>query len=155
MNQAELSRFLIKAKKATYASGEEGRTLIDGSRELVYDEGSLFYRDRYFGFNPFSGEEVVFEDDEAVWVMNYHGGMTSNRTSPGGVYKFLRVALGGVEEQTPFRGPESFSVGNFSYASCTKGDLSSFTGKETIFYIGEGVYTLVFHGGFVKGRERA
>ncbi len=38
-----LSRFLVKAKLATYASGEETnkRTLEDGAKELTFKEGNL------------------------------------------------------------------------------------------------------------------
>ena len=57
----ELSKFLIKAKINSYASGGEGsrRVLEDGGKEFVFEEGQLKYRDRYFGFSPFIGQEIV------------------------------------------------------------------------------------------------
>jgi len=74
VDMEELCRFLVKAKINTYASAREGAILRDGSKELVFSEGKWLYRDRYFGFNPFIGEETVF----------YQGGMCLG-------YELLRV----------------------------------------------------------------
>jgi len=63
----ELSKFLVKAKVNTYASDTKTTILGDGSKELVFREGRLFYRDRYFGENPFIGEEMVFHEDKYIW----------------------------------------------------------------------------------------
>jgi hypothetical protein len=58
----EFLAFLLRAKLKTYATGGEGneRDFEDGTREMSYREGDFFYRDRYFGSNPFIGEEVVW-----------------------------------------------------------------------------------------------
>jgi hypothetical protein len=68
-------QFLIKAKLHTYASsGESGeRSLEDGCKELAFQEGESKYRDRYFGWNPFVGEEVVWQGEQVIWAMNYYG----------------------------------------------------------------------------------
>lgn len=59
MNTKQLSKFLVKAKINTYASSGEGgeRIFPDGSKE--FEEKEFKYRDRYFGFNPFIGEEIA------------------------------------------------------------------------------------------------
>jgi len=75
----QLNKFLARAKASTYAgSGEEGeRILGDGGKEFAFEENGFSYRDKYFGFNPFSGQETVFENDKIVWVMNYYGRIAS------------------------------------------------------------------------------
>ena len=57
----KLNEFLIKAKLRGYASsGEGGETRLDnGGKVLSYKEGDYEYKDTYFGFNPFIGEEIV------------------------------------------------------------------------------------------------
>jgi len=61
-NKNIFTKFIIKAKQNTYAKSGEGgeEVLADGSKELVFKEKNFKYRDRYFGFNPFIGQEVVF-----------------------------------------------------------------------------------------------
>ena len=49
--------FLIKAKKATYASnGNETASSRPNSHDLQYAEGSLKYIDTYLGGDKFAGE---------------------------------------------------------------------------------------------------
>ena len=63
MNVRELCSFLVRAKIRTYASGREGVIVKNRSKELIFEEEDFRYRDRYFGSNPFIGEEVVFEKE--------------------------------------------------------------------------------------------
>ncbi|MDI6721659.1 MAG: DUF5680 domain-containing protein, partial [Candidatus Aenigmarchaeota archaeon] len=86
----ELSEFLVRAKLNTYASvGESGEKMLeDGSKELVFEENEFKYRDRYFGFNPFIGQEVVWRKGKVIWAMNYRGRIISGDVSPKYVYKF-------------------------------------------------------------------
>jgi hypothetical protein len=145
----ELSEFLIKAKLTGYASGGESRTLPDGARELTYSEGEFTYRDRYFGFAPFVGEEVVFQNGKVIWAMNYYGGTTSDVVTPKSVYSFLQKAMKLVKAERPFRGPHLFKEKNFEYNDESDGNLDGFTGTERIFYKNEEIYRLVYHGGKV------
>ena len=88
----EFVSFLLKAKLKTYPTGGEGneRTLDDGTREMAFQEGNFRYRDSHFGFNPFIGEEVVWENDRVIWAMNYYGMVTDESVSAGDVYRFLQ-----------------------------------------------------------------
>ncbi|MCJ7450675.1 MAG: DUF5680 domain-containing protein [Candidatus Nanohaloarchaeota archaeon QJJ-9] len=146
-----LREFLIEAKKNTYASeGEENETeLGNGGKELVFEEDEFRYRDRYFGFNPFSGQEVVWRGGEPFWSMNYRGETLSSSVSAEKIYSFLQKALNQVEEDQPFRGPEVFVKEDFKYSNRFEGNIRSFEGKEEIFYKGEKVYELLYHGGVV------
>ena len=91
----KLQEFLVNAKVNTYASvGESSeRNLEDGSKELIYKLGEWEYRDRYFGFNPFIGEEIVWENGETVWGMHYYGKVLSETLDVKEIYEFLKNAL--------------------------------------------------------------
>ena len=148
----EFIAFLLKAKLKTYATGGEGneRDLEDGAREMSYREGEFFYRDRSFGFNPFAGQEVVWQNDLVVWAMNYYGMVTDESVSPGDVYRFLQKAMQQIGAERPFRGPHEFHEGDYLYQDSSEGDLNDFSGEETIFFQKKLVYLLVYHGGKVR-----
>jgi hypothetical protein len=143
--------FLIKAKKSTYASvdGDGKKILDDGSKEFVFSEGGYIYRDRYFGSDPFGGEEIVFFNNKVIWVMNYYGYILDETISEKEITDFLKQALINVREEAPFRGPAEFNSGNYSYVSSAKGDVDSFVGSENIFLEKNKVYKLNFHGGMI------
>ncbi len=150
----KLEEFLIKAKVSSYASaGErEERILPDGCKELIFQESEFKYRDRYFGWNPFVGEEVVWQGDQIIWAMNYYG-LVSNEVVPAGqVYAFLQQAMNQVKEDRPFRGPRTLKQDDFEYRDENSGDLDQFTGIERILYQGSEIYCLYYHGGRVKAK---
>ena len=146
----ELREFIVKAKTATYAGNAKAETLEDNARQLVFKEGNFAYRDRYFGFNPFFGGEIVFENNKAIWGMNYFGEITSTSISADKVYEFLRKAMKLVSKERPFRGPVSFKEGEYEYSDESNGGIDSFSGIEKIYSKGKQVYKLEYHGGFIK-----
>lgn len=149
---SKLSKFLVKAKINTYASSGEGgeKILADGSKEFEFVEKGFRYRDRYFGFNPFIGQEVVFQNKKIVWGMNYYGRVVSKVVPPKQIYQFLQEALKKVPQSKPFRGPQRFKRDNFQYFNKVKGTVEKFEGEEKIFYKGKLVYRLVYHGGIIE-----
>tara|TARA_Y100000310_G_C20606168_1_gene775582 strand:+ start:857 stop:1312 length:456 start_codon:yes stop_codon:yes gene_type:complete len=150
----QLNEFLVKAKRKTYASDGEGgeRVLDDGSKELSFSEQDFRYRDLYFGFNPFAGEEVVWKNNKPIWVMNYYGEVTSDVVSAKEVYYFLQKAMRRVTKDRPFRGPSKFNEGDFEYEDKNEGTIDCFSGIERILYQGQEVYKLSYHGGRVDRR---
>ncbi|MDP3244459.1 MAG: DUF5680 domain-containing protein [bacterium] len=154
MNIKQLSEFLVKAKINTYASSGEGgeKILPDGSKEFEFKEGEFKYRDRYFGFNPFLGEEIVFQNKKIVLGMNYYGKIVSKIVPPKEIYQFLREVLRSVQKNKPFRGPDRLKKDNWEYFNKVKGTVEEFKGEETIFYKGELVYKLTYHGGIIMER---
>ncbi len=151
MDINQLSKFLVKAKINTYASsGERGeKILLDGSKEFKFKEGEFRYRDRYFGFNPFIGEEIVWYKERVIWGMNYYGKIILEIVPPKQIYQFLQEALKKVSEDNPFRGPKKFKKDNFQYSNKIKGKIEKFEGEEKIFYKGKLVYRLIYHGGTI------
>ncbi len=151
----ELSKFLVKAKTATYASEGEAseRVLEDGAKELTFESGNFKYRDRYYGFNPFFGEEIVWQSGEIVWAMNYFGKIYPDEVPCEEVYKFLQSAMRQVKEDRPFRGPNNFKSGGFEYIDESTGDIHDFTGAERIIHKGQEIYRLNYHGGSMQRRR--
>ncbi len=150
---SELAKFLVKAKKNTYASNGEGgeRKLENGGRELIYEDSGYKYIDTYFGFSPFIGQEIVSKNGEVIWVMNYWGLIYKDIVSPKEIYTFLKKALMQPDPLVPLRGPEKFEEGEFQYSNIGGGAIETyFQHVETIFYRGERVFELQCHGGVPK-----
>ena len=136
--------FLIRAKKATYAGkGAETVPSRMKSHDLVYRDGDYIYYDTYLGGEQFAGEEAVWISGDPFWSMNYAGRVTGGGFSGD----FLKEALLHVPEEMPFRGPQEYASGDYTYRCETEGTPDWFQGKETIQYRGEQIYECFFHGG--------
>lgn len=154
MLKEQLSKFLVRAKKKTYASNNSlERILEDGARELLYEEeieegAKCTYRDRYFGLNPFIGEEIVSVNGKPIWGMNYYGSCINFDSKRA--YGFLKRMLRRVGKNKPFRGPEWVKNGNYEYFNSVTGSLGKFKGEEKILFKGQLVYLAYYHGGFIE-----
>ena len=139
--------FLIRAKQATYAGkGAETASSRVKSHDLQYSEGNLMYYDTYLGGEKFAGEEALWISDTPYWSMNYAGRVTGENFCGD----FLKEALLRVPFEKPYRGPEEYSDGDYSYKCDINGEFDWFQGKETISYKGTEIYECYFHGGLIK-----
>jgi len=151
-----LVNFLLEAKRHTYAAqGDEASVppLLTGSRQLEFQDGTLLYRDIYFGSTYFVGQETVYHAESPIWAMGYAGGLLSPAASSGEagqVYGFLRAALRRVEPQRPYRGPNVYREEAYTYTDESHGDLAAFGGVETITHGDKPVYELRYHGGLLR-----
>ena len=109
--ERQLTSFLVEAKTKTYAAGDQAKKeiLADGAEQLVFSKKDLYYRDRYYGSDPFFGQEVVFRQDRAIWGLNYFGKCTDGTNPSPEIYQFLMKALSAVTEDFPYRGPIEFT----------------------------------------------
>jgi len=149
----ELIDFLIEAKLVGYASGDQGQKVEfeDNSVGFRYESDTYRYLDKFFGFNPFSGSEFVFDlDGNLVWTMNYFGKIASSCSEPSEVYTFLREAMLKIDRSSPFRGPPKFEKPGYCYKNDQTGSLERFEGKECIFKNDQEIYLLNYHGGAMK-----
>ena len=143
MERKELVAFLIRAKKATYAGkGAESASSRPASHDLQYSEGELTYIDSYLGGKEFVGEEAVWLNGTPIWSMNYAGRVFGENFSGD----FLKQALLRVPEDKPFRGPEIYADGDYTFRCAVEGDFDWFRGKETISFKDETIYECVYHG---------
>ena len=146
MDQSIIS-FLIRAKRATYAGkGAETAPSRIGSHDLVYRENNLMYYDTYLGGDKFAGEEALWISDVPYWSMNYVGRVTGSPFSGD----FLKEALLHVPEEMPYRGPEKYVNGDYTYSCSVEGDFDWFQGKETISYCEKQIYECFYHGGLIR-----
>ena len=142
--------FILKAKISGYASGGGGqkRTFDDGSLGFELAADGYRYLDRYYGFNPFTGAEHIFDNDGSlIWTMNYYGEVLPQYPEPKKIYAFLRDAMLLITPDHPFRGPSVLKQGHFRYENNQNGTLDSFHGVESIYEDNEKVYFLHYHGG--------
>jgi hypothetical protein len=148
----EKVQFLVEAKHATYASGDTASTVIlpDGAKELTYQIEDWLYRDRYYGFDPFFGEEVVFLKGKPVWGMNYMGWLVEKGVDAGSVYGFLQAALRRQDVTCPYRGPAEYRDGIWCYLDEHHGSPDLFDGVERILHQDREVFRLVYHGGLIR-----
>jgi len=154
IDKKELRQFLVEAKKSTYASGDSAKQKIndDKSTSLVFEHGDWKYHDNYFGRNPFGGREVVFFKDKPVYIMTYYGKVDSSVFNINKVYKVLMDALRLIPEDHPYRGPEKYNSGDFSYTNSFTGEVDDFFGEESISKNGKEIYKTKYIGGFVDMR---
>lgn len=143
----DLSAFLMRAKVAAYAGdGVHAPSCRTASVDLPYQEGHYTYLDTYLGVKKFIGEEAVWYDQRPLWGMNYYGWMTVPE-APEGFAAFLKAALRQLPPDAPYRGPEHFVEGDFSYRCKWQGSIPRFNGREVIYHKGHKVYECIFHGG--------
>lgn len=164
----ELSGFLVKAKKASYANPQNKKsvTLPDGSKQFLFRQRRFYYTDIYIGHSQFSGTETVEFDTEipesrwaTIWKMNYFGRIHKKfKEDPQLIektYGFLRQALSNVQPIIPFRGPFDFlsQDNNLRYSFTSDSGLlliDAFEGIENITSRDKGIiYSGNCHGGII------
>jgi hypothetical protein len=152
-----LASFLSKAKKRTYASKMVSeKRMLDNSKELIFKEGKLVYKNRYFGLNTFSGQELIFYDKKLIWSMAYRGGLIEGfETLSSQCYIFLKTCLKKLPKEFPVRGPKDFKKGNFRYFNNYRGELDDFVGVERIFWKDQVIYSCNYFGGMGKPRKKS
>ncbi len=148
------NEFILKAKQNTYASSGLGGDILlsDGGKEFSYEEGGFKYKDKYYGYNPFIGEEIVWQDNKIIWGMNYYGEVVSDIVPVKEVYAFLKTVLRKVEVDRPFRGPREYKNADWKYIDNSTGDVNNFSGEEVIYYKDIKIYKLKYNGGVIVGK---
>lgn len=147
---SSLREFLVAAAKAGYGNP---RVLIskaaDGANLISYDDGDWRMIDTFYGGHPYSGQEVVYRQGRAVWAMQYRGWVSEGDLAPGQVYDFLKQALLAAPVKQPYRGPRELSSGDLTYRNRWRGDISNFSGRESISQAGRQIYSGLYFGGLV------
>lgn len=143
----DLMRFRLKANKNTYAAFmNEVKSIRLNSHDFRYEEGPFVYYDTYLGGEQFAGEEAIWRKGQAVYAMNYMGRVIRDSFSGN----FLKEALRAATLEMPYRGPEFYRAGEYTYKCKVSGNFVWFQGYEEIFYSNEKIYECYFHGGVLK-----
>ena len=155
IDKQRLCKFLVDAKKSTYAAGETAKKIVeaDKSTTLIFEDDDLKYHDNYFGGEPFGGREVVFLQNEPIYIMTYYGLVNESVSDFEAVYKVLQKALSLIPEDHPFRGPKKYTEGDLIYENSYTGEIDNFFGEEIISTAdGKEIYKARYIGGFVCQR---
>lgn len=155
INLDELKSFLVKAKKATYASDDESAKIIneDKSTTLIFEDSDWKYHDNYFGGEPYGGREVVFFQGQPIYIMTYYGWVDEKAENVKEIYGVLQKALTLIPEDKPYRGPGELLEENYSYSNSFQGDVDNFSGEEIIKLGNQEVYRAKYMGGLVDQRK--
>ena len=143
----ELIAFRLEANVNTYAAFmNETESSRPSSHDFRYEKGNYMYHDTYVGGEEFAGEEAVWKEGQAVYAMNYMGRVLADGFSGN----FLKEALRAADTTMPYRGPELYQSGEYTYRCKVTGDFTWFQGYEEIYQNDQKVYECVFHGGLLK-----
>lgn len=143
----ELIEFRLEANVNTYAAYmNETDPTRPSSHDFRYENGQYMYHDTYVGGEEFAGQEAVFKNGTAVYAMNYMGRVLNDRFSGD----FLKEALRNADKSMPYRGPEIYQSGEYTYRCSVTGDFTWFQGYEEIYLNDKKVYECVFHGGLLR-----
>ena len=143
----KLIDFRLEANVNTYAAymNETDPTRLD-SHDYSYSNGQYTYHDTYVGGEKFAGEETICLNDKIQYAMNYLGRVLNQQFSGD----FLKEALRMADKSMPYRGPEYYQSGEFTYKCSVTGDFCWFQGYEEIYCNNVKVYECYFHGGVMK-----
>ena len=143
----ELITFRLEANVNTYAAfmNETDSTRLD-SHDYRYQNGDYVYHDTYVGGEKFAGQEAVWKSGKAQYAMNYLGRVLEKEFSGN----FLKEALRKADKKMPYRGPEYYQNGEYTYKCSVNGAFDWFQGYEEIYWNDKKVYECFFHGGRVE-----
>ena len=143
----ELIAFRLEANVNTYAAcTNEVDATRPASHDFRFENGKYMYHDTYVGGETFAGEEAIWKEGQTIYAMNYMGRVLSDGFSGN----FLKEALRAADLKMPYRGPELYRSGEYTYRCNVTGDFTWFQGYEEIYKEDHKVYGCVFHGGLVK-----
>ena len=139
----ELLCFRLEAARSTYAAkANEIASTRMNSHDFRFEKDGYVYIDSYVGGEKFAGEEAIWKNGAAVYAMNYTGRVLGDKFSGD----FLKEALKRADRSMPYRGPEYYQAGEYTYRANVSGDINWFQGYEEICCGTSKVYECYFHG---------
>lgn len=145
-----LKAFIVKAQAPhAFDTANVTKSEADGAWTIVETDGDFKLVDKWFGGEPYGGQETIYYKDKAVWVMVYYGRVYDTELDANDVYDFLRKTLQFPPKDKPYRGPEEYAEGNLTYKNTATGEVDNYSGEEKIFENGKEIYTATYYGGLV------
>lgn len=144
-----LTKFLHQASMPHAHGTSNAQSMPDGSTAITFEDGNWSFHDNFFGGQPYGGRAIIHYKQKPLWIMVYYGQVHDTNLKPDDIYTFLRLALQHAPEDKPFRGPDSFTKGNFEYRNKVEGTMSNYSGKEVILEDGKEIFWTTYQGGLV------
>lgn len=153
MSKEALRQFLVDSNKAGYAGGDAKKWIKepDGSTTIPFEKGEWRSDDNFYGGEPYGGRIIVFHNEKPHWMMVYYGWVEEG-VNADSVYGILRGALMQMPDDAPFRGPEEYQEGEFTYTNKWTGDVDRYSGEEQITQGEKLIYKAYYMGGLVDQR---
>ncbi|MBI2356934.1 hypothetical protein HYV12_02715 [Candidatus Dojkabacteria bacterium] len=105
------------------------------------------YEDEFYGGEPYSGNETIWEDGKDIFRCVYWGKVIGGAD----IYAFLKSALSkGPDGDLVHRGPMEYVEGNMKYTNECEGTIEEFRQIERIYIDNREVYVAYFNGGRVN-----
>ena len=120
----------------------------DGANVITCQTDDWRLIDTFYGGHPYSGQEIAYRHDQAIWAMQYRGWVIDSRLASL-VYGFLKQALVAAPADHPWRGPKELVDGDLAYHNHWQGTIDNFDGQETISQNGQEIYHGLYFGGLV------
>lgn len=154
MEVDSLKQFLLDSNNAGYAGGNSKLWIKndDGSTTIPYEKGPWKSDDTFYGGEPYGGRIIVFYEKKPYWMMVYYGWVEEG-VDHDMVYNVLQNALKQMPLEHPYRGPEKYNEGTYFYTNAWKGDVTQYSGEETISMESNPIYTASYIGGLVDQRK--
>lgn len=144
----KLFEFVTEARQNTFAGGglPIDNPRLSKSTQLEFQKGDFFYRDVHFSGNlNFSGQEVVYQNQKPIWVMNYKGTQIGKLE-----IRFLKEALYSLYNKARLGGKCEYAKREFRYQDSGQGGIDSFYGQEVLFMDNKNIYKLDYMGGLLS-----
>lgn len=117
---------------------------------LSTKSGEYTYEDEFYGGQPYSGNETIWENEVPIFRCVYWGKFMEDVPET-----FLRKALSvGPTGNCVHRGPESYVEGELEYKNECTGTIDEFMQIERIFKAGKEAYVAYFYGGRINTNKQ-
>lgn len=155
VNREALRQFLVEVNQAGYACGKKTELIkeADGSTTILYESEPWRSDDNFFGGESYGGRLAILCEKQAVWIMVYYGWAEPGEDIAEAVYEVLRGALSKMPKDYPFRGPQKYYLGEYTYTNIWSGELEQFSGSEKIIHGDKMIYKADYLGGLVDQRQ--
>ncbi len=159
MDKESLLEFIAKAHNNTYAADKKTKLkhmmmtpFLPGHKCYYFKDGEWEYFDGYAGAEWAPGREIVVFEGKPIWSMSYQGRTVNGlkKEFVDEAFEFLKKALRNIDSTMPFRGPNKFTDGDFTYTFNMDGDYQYFTGREAIKYKNQEIFFQDVMGEVIK-----
>ncbi|MGP6220598.1 DUF5680 domain-containing protein [Caldiplasma sukawensis] len=116
----------------------------------IYKKGEFEYINNFSGTNSFSGIEYIMKNSVPVFSIVYSGITVYEDFPYSSIKHVIEEALSKTEREFPVRGPQFYTVDNFTYENQWEGEIDYFMGYETVKFDDEIIYEQHYSGCLIE-----